>query len=347
MKKTLTLLSLLLLCLLTLVACKAETTPCEEHTFGEWEVTKEATCTAIGQKTRVCSVCEYEEKTDVAKIDHKYSNSIINPTATEEGYTLRTCTLCAIETKTAYRAAMGSIGLTYAPALLDDGGSHIVTGIGTCTDEIIYIPYENGGQNVSGIGEGAFKDCTNIKKVILLEPSAEYLAYTAVTAFNVKLNNIGEEAFAGCTSLESVKLGSSIEKIHASAFKGCTALNELEFGNVLTTIGDSAFENCTSLEAFPHLRKLERVGTAAFKNCTLLKEFFVCKSVTFVGAQALAGCTELRSLQLEETENWQYALSEDATQWTDVNPNDLKNVAIAATQYLENYYQVCFKKKAG
>ena len=43
-----------------------------EHTFGEWEVTKEPTEEAKGSKERVCDVCKYKETAEIAQLDHKH-----------------------------------------------------------------------------------------------------------------------------------------------------------------------------------------------------------------------------------------------------------------------------------
>ncbi len=40
-----------------------------EHTFGEWEVKKEATEEAEGSKERVCDVCKYKETAEIAQLN--------------------------------------------------------------------------------------------------------------------------------------------------------------------------------------------------------------------------------------------------------------------------------------
>ena len=52
---------------------------CEEvigktaHTFGEWTVTKAATCTEKGSRKHTCSVCKYEATEDISAKGHAYS----------------------------------------------------------------------------------------------------------------------------------------------------------------------------------------------------------------------------------------------------------------------------------
>ena len=44
-----------------------------EHTFGEWMVTKEASTTEPGSKTRSCSVCGFEETLEIPVLSHTHS----------------------------------------------------------------------------------------------------------------------------------------------------------------------------------------------------------------------------------------------------------------------------------
>ena len=85
--------------------CKAEisreskTTPAAGHSFGAWTVVKEATCTAEGHKTRVCSVCSAKEDKDIGKLSHEESDWI-----TDENNHWKICTVCnaVIEDETAH-----------------------------------------------------------------------------------------------------------------------------------------------------------------------------------------------------------------------------------------------------
>ena len=63
------------------------------HSYGEWVVVKEATEEAAGSKERVCSVCGNKETETIAKLDHthKYTDTVVEPTCTEDGYTEHKC----------------------------------------------------------------------------------------------------------------------------------------------------------------------------------------------------------------------------------------------------------------
>ena len=67
-----------------------------EHTWGDWEVTKKATCVAKGEKKRTCSECKQEETEEIAidPANHTGKTEIKGKkeaTADAEGYTGDTC----------------------------------------------------------------------------------------------------------------------------------------------------------------------------------------------------------------------------------------------------------------
>lgn len=92
------------------------------HTFGEWEVTTPATCTAEGVQTRKCS-CGATETMPIAKKAHSYTTVVTAPTCTEMGYTTHTCT-CGDSYKSDYKSATGH-----------SFGTWVVTTQPTCTAE--------------------------------------------------------------------------------------------------------------------------------------------------------------------------------------------------------------------
>ena len=98
---------------------------CIKHVFGEWAVTKAATCTEAGVSTRTCTVCGAEETLTVPALGHKFGEWTVTKaaTCTETGISTRTCTVCgeAKETKD-------------IPALGHKFGEWTVTKAATCTE---------------------------------------------------------------------------------------------------------------------------------------------------------------------------------------------------------------------
>ena len=74
------------------------------HTWSSWTTSKAATCTSDGQQTRKCSICGMTETQTISKTGHHYQETVIQPTYSEQGYTLHKCTGCGDSYKDKYVA---------------------------------------------------------------------------------------------------------------------------------------------------------------------------------------------------------------------------------------------------
>lgn len=133
----------------TVPVSPSETEPSESpvciHTFGNWTVAKNATCTEAGSKVRKCTKCGEEERDileatghnyrssvtkqstctskgvesytctrcghtytkDIDPLGHNYSANTVEPTCTEGGYTTYTCTRCSHSYQGDTKSALG------------------------------------------------------------------------------------------------------------------------------------------------------------------------------------------------------------------------------------------------
>lgn len=96
---------------------------------------------------------------------------------------------------------------------------------------VIEIPETIGGCPVTKIGDGAFKDDTQIGGVTLPDT----------------LREIGNEAFAGCFNLVEITLPDSVTRIGERAFEGDFQLTKVTFGTGISGIGQGAFDGCTEV----------------------------------------------------------------------------------------------------
>ena len=90
---------------------------------------------------------------------------------------------------------------------------YIITGVNDCTDTNIIIPIKYEGLPVTGIGEDAFRGCTNLTSVTI--PSS--------------VTSIGKGAFLDCTGLINITIGSGVKNIGVNAFDGCVKLETLYY----------------------------------------------------------------------------------------------------------------------
>ena len=175
------------------------------HSYGAWQTTAEATCTAAGTEMRSCS-CGEEETRAVPALGHTWNDGVVTtaPTTEEEGVMTYTCTRCGATRKEAIARLGGegggeneeSEGLVYT--LLGDD-TYEVTSAGTFSGTDLVIPEIYDGK--------------------------------AVTI-------IGDEAFANCAFLVSVTIPASIVEIGADAFYGCTALITASYGGTKEQYGN-------------------------------------------------------------------------------------------------------------
>ena len=77
------------------------------HSYSEWTVTKEATCTEAGEETRTCASCNETETRSVAAKGHTLKDTVVAATCTTEGYTLHECTVCGYSYRDTVTPALG------------------------------------------------------------------------------------------------------------------------------------------------------------------------------------------------------------------------------------------------
>ena len=111
--------------------------------------------------------------------------------------------------------------------------------------------------NISAIGNYAFRDCSNLESVTL--PAS--------------VTSIGAVAFGECHKLTSVSIPASVT-ISDFAFLNCKKLATINMPNV-TAIANQAFSGCNSLEAVALPESLTSIGTNPFEYCSSLTSIVV------------------------------------------------------------------------
>lgn len=243
----------------------------------------------------------------------------------------------------------GSQGLYYGH-YNDKNRYCYVVGLGTCTDKDIIIPSvaPNGytvryifegalsgtdiqsvtlHDNLTGIAEGAFKDCTSLEAVY---------GCSALTS-------IGDEAFAGCTALVDFDFGNRLSSIGVSAFEN-TALTRVTLGSSVDTVEDNAFANCVyltevilpsecylgnevfsqcfSLKSVTLPKTIDEIGTSFFYRCNALESINIPRSVKTLGFLSLYACGNLTDIyyagtlkewnKIEKGDDWNLGMFEYA-----------------------------------
>ncbi len=96
---------------------------------------------------------------------------------------------------------------------------------------VLRVPETVGGQTVTTIGPGCFRDCAGLTTIEL--PAT--------------VTQIGPEAFAGCSRLRGLFVPQGTQAIGQDAFAGCTELESLYIPSSVDFIAQGCFDDCAGL----------------------------------------------------------------------------------------------------
>ena len=303
MKKTLVLLTLILVLVLVFVSCRGSEDTDEvggnvehSHSYGDWTVTVEPSCSTEGERVRTCE-CGAKEVESIDKEGHAFGEWVIsgNPSCITSGTKERSCSCGEIEVlvvnatgHTMSGSSCSVCGATYSEGLefvSNDNGTCYVKSIGSCKDEDLFIPPVSPDNDlVIGIANYAFDSCPVLKSVVI----------------GANVETIESAAFYKCENLINVVISDSVTSIGASAFWRCHGLKSVTFGenSKLEKIENRAFEFCESLGAIEIPDSTTLIGFEAFKGCIKLEEVVIGDGVTTIESYAFTDCTDLKSVVL-------------------------------------------------
>lgn len=137
---------------------------------------------------------------------------------------------------------------------------------------------------ITVIEEAAFKNCRNLKQVIL--PGT--------------LSEIGDAAFANCGNLTTAALPKRLGQIGKYAFMG-TALKQVDLPDSVLWIGDGAYMNCAKLTNVRLPKGIEVLPKEIFKGCSSLKKITLPEGLMEIGQEAFSSCSSLLDVIVPES----------------------------------------------
>ena len=159
---------------------------------------------------------------------HNYASKVVQPTCTDQGYTMHTCS-CGNSYKDSY---VNALGHSYSGGACTRCGQKDPNY--TQTSGVSYV-LSDGVLTVSGSGE-----CTNawmnnyspnnVKKIVI----------------GSGITSIGRAAFQGCAYVKSVDIANGVTKICRGAFTQCWGLDYVIIPASVNTIEMTAFGNAIS-----------------------------------------------------------------------------------------------------
>ena len=166
------------------------------------------------------------------------------------------------------------------------------------------------------VGENPFRECEKLKEIafsgdnpnfelldgVLFSTQPRVLIHYSLVSREKSYTvpdgtvSIGPYAFSGCKYLQSVVLPDGLQNIGRAAFHSCKKLKEINFPEGLTDIGATAFEWTALTEAvFPE--SVQTIGNFAFM-ATSLNSVSIPGSVKTVARSCFTGCKKLKSVSL-------------------------------------------------
>ena len=193
--------------------------------------------------------------------------------------------------------------------------------------------FQNAGSNSDGITVIFGESVTSVPAYLFYRNSSDVLNLVSVTIGN-NVTSIGEQAFRGCSGLTEVTLGEGVTSIGDWAFYNCSGLTEINYNAVavsdlasasnvfynagsdsdgITVIfGESVISipadlfnnqynnNSVNITSVTIGSNVESIGPHAFYGCSGLTEITIPDSVTSIGAQAFSHCYGLTEVTLGE-----------------------------------------------
>ncbi|MBO4453133.1 MAG: leucine-rich repeat protein [Clostridia bacterium] len=174
------------------------------------------------------------------------------------------------------------------------GVAYYVTGIGTCTDEEIYIPREYNGKRVIYVAAGAFENVSGVKGIYV--PSG--------------INKIGRSAFEN-SSVEWVFIGRDVSEIEDHAFSGCNDIreyrsdpkNKIYMGNGGCLVDKSRHSVVagSNWPDFPDAEIANGIAHYAFENMTKMESVYIPDGYEAIGTMAFYGCMMIKNVRLPQS----------------------------------------------
>ena len=162
--------------------------------------------------------------------------------------------------------------------------------------EHVNVKTINFNNNVTIIGDSAFKNCINLNKINDLPDKLTYL---------------GDYAFAFCKNLTSViNVPVGVQEIKNSTFRSCSALKTINLSENLLKINEHAFSDCINLIDLIIPKSTTTIYSSALSGFSVIKNIFIPISVKYF-LNPMGGYSYYKNINFyceatSKPDNWDY-----------------------------------------
>ena len=153
--------------------------------------------------------------------------------------------------------------------------------------------------NVTKIGENAFRKCSKLKYINIPNNVTEiddnaFEGCSNLQAINLpnSITRIGECAFWGCSNLQAITISNSIKTIEAFTFAGCSSLKNIDIPDGVEEIKPYAFLKCSGLIYINLPVSVTTIESGVFRECFSLDSLTIPNNVTHLSSSAFDKCSE-------------------------------------------------------
>lgn len=304
------------------VSCKKHT----EHVYGEWSITREATCTSKGERERVCGECGQKQTEEISMSEHSIEEYDITkqPDCVTAGEKIGVCSLCGQTVKVTVQAlghnpvdgyvsgdethwrkcSRCSVKLDESAHALKDGVCQTCGWTEEVLAELTFELLPDGTYVVTGYSNAE-------ANAVEIPATYQNVAVTAVAArafynkSNIKRITLAEGIIAlkeycfAKTGIESLVVPASVTECAKGAFQQCPDLEKVVWGVGLPVIAEQTFWQCINLKRIDIPDSVTSIETYALMETGI--EVLTIKSPTIKFCQySVCKAENLREIVFEE-----------------------------------------------
>ncbi len=182
----------------------------------------------------------------------------------------------------------------------------------TGSADAIIIPDTIDGQNVTSIGNLAFRGCNSLGEITIPVGIVKIGTYVFTECSNLNVIEVASEnpaykTFDGClydkdlteiiccpANKSAINFAENVEKIGSAAFYECKKLQNIYLPDSVKSIGIEAFRKCSDLVSIKLPVRLASIGYSAFGECDSLNEMEIPENVEKMDDGVFYNCGNLK-----------------------------------------------------